>query len=161
MGQLETNYQTTKIYGVKLQPLQIIPTQGGPVLHMLRSDYALMPNFPHGFGELYFSEVTYGAIKAWKLHTIQNQLFAVPFGVMQFVLFDARDNSPSHGEVLTLTLGRPDHYMLLSIPCGIWYGFKALSNPCALLCNCADIAHDPNESQRLDLNSKVIPYSWQ
>ncbi|MBQ9537624.1 MAG: dTDP-4-dehydrorhamnose 3,5-epimerase family protein [Desulfovibrionaceae bacterium] len=157
---VEYTTQETSINGVKLQPLQVIDTPQGAVLHMLRGDYALMPTFPAGFGEIYFSEVHYGEIKAWKRHQLQQQLFAVPWGLLHLVLYDPREQSPTKGQVLSLSLGRPDHYNLLSIPCGIWYGFTAQSHPGALLCNCANIPHDPHESEHIPATSPLIPYSW-
>ena len=160
MEPLEKDFTETAICGVKIQPLRIIPTNGGPVLHLLRSDYALMPSFPQGFGEFYFSEVEYLAIKGWKCHKRQSQLFAVPFGKMKVVLYDGRTDSKSFGQILEITIGRPDNYCLLSIPTNIWYSFKAESQPSALLINCANIPHDPNESTNLPLNTEEIPYVW-
>lgn len=59
------------IDGVVLQDLRIIPADGGPVLHMLRADSPLF----RSFGELYFSEVEPGSVKAWKRHAVQTQPF--------------------------------------------------------------------------------------
>ncbi|MBQ7586295.1 MAG: dTDP-4-dehydrorhamnose 3,5-epimerase family protein, partial [Desulfovibrionaceae bacterium] len=135
--------------------------QGGPVLHLLRKDYALMPNFPENLGEIYFSQAEYGSIKAWKRHLSQSQLFAVPLGEMHIVIYDPRKDSQSYGQILELNLGRPDNYGLLKIPKGLWYGFRALTKPCALLCNCPDLPHDPKESEHLPFDSPLIPYSWK
>ena len=160
MESLEQTFHETAILGVKIQPLKIIPTVGGPVLHLLRSDYALMPTFPQGFGEIYCSEVEYLAIKGWKKHLRQTQLFAVPVGTLKIVLYDGRTDSKSFGQILEITLGRPDNYSLLKIPPNIWYSFKAESTPIALLINCADLPHDPSESQTLPLTTEEIPYTW-
>ena len=66
------------IIGVCFQPLKIIDTPGGPVLHMLRPDSPLRPGAGTADGELhlgevYFSEVLPGAVKAWKRHRRQTQ----------------------------------------------------------------------------------------
>ncbi len=144
------------IEGVTLQDLRIIPTDGGPVLHMLRSDSPLFQSF----GELYFSEVEPGHVKAWKRHSRQTQHFAVPVGRLKIVLYDDRDDSPSRGVVMETVLGRPDRYCLLCIPPGIWYGFTALGDQPALICNCTDIPHDPEEGERLSPDAGGIPYQW-
>lgn len=81
------------IEGVEVQDLRIIPTEGGPVLHMLRADSPLF----RSFGELYFSEVEPGHVKAWKRHSRQTQHFAVPVGMLKIVLYDDRADSPSRG----------------------------------------------------------------
>lgn len=152
-----TTAQTTAIDGVLLQNLRVIPTNGGPVMHMLRADSPLFA----GFGELYFSEVQPGAVKAWKQHSKQSQHFTVPVGQLKVVLFDDREGSPSRGKVLELVLGRPDNYSLLRIPPRLWYGFTALGESAALVCNCADIPHDPAEAIRKDVHAPDIPYSWE
>ena len=144
------------IAGVALQELGVIPADGGPVLRMLRPDWPLFA----GFGELYFSEVLPGAVKAWKLHSRQTQHLAVPVGRLMFVVYDARPDSASLGRVREYILGRPDCYRLLRIPPGLWYGFAALGSEAALVCNCADLPHDPAESARKPWDSPEIPYSF-
>ena len=53
-----------------------------------------------------------------------------------------------------------EHYGLLRIPVNVWYGFTAMGDAPALICNCADIPHDPTEGQRLPVNDPSIPYQW-
>lgn len=155
---LEQEKIPTILSGVWLQPLQVIQANGGPVLHFLRKDYALAPK--KGFGEIYFSEVLPGAVKAWKRHKQQTQLFAVPMGQIQIVLYDSRPDSPTNSQILSLPLGRPDNYKLLCIPPGLWYGFKAISPVPALIGNCVDIPHDPAEADKLPMDAPEIPYKW-
>lgn len=161
MNALETVARNVGIDGALLQSLGIIPTPGGPVLHMLRPGSALLPDFSKGFGEIYFSEVQPGHIKAWKRHTRQVQHFAVPTGLLRIVLYDGRPDSPTEGVVCELALGRPENYFLLRIPTGVWYGFAAMGDAPALICNCADIPHDPAEGQRLPVDDPSIPYCWK
>lgn len=153
--------QDMGIAGALFQPLAVIPTPGGPVLHMLRPHSPLLPDFTAGFGEIYFSEVLPGAVKAWKRHSRQTQLFAVPRGLLKIVLYDDRPGSPTRGVLCELALGRPEHYGLLRIPPGVWYGFTALGEEAALICNCADIPHDPAEGERRPPDDPAIPYAWE
>ena len=74
------------INGVELQDLAVIPTNGGPVMHMMRPASPLFGEI----GEVYFSEVEPGCVKAWKCHTRQTQRFAVPVGRLKIVLYDGR-----------------------------------------------------------------------
>ena len=114
------------IAGALLQPLKVISTEGGPVLHMLRPGSPLLPDFSKGFGEIYFSEVLPGHVKAWKQHTRQTQHFAVPAGLLKIVLYDDREGSATRGVLCELALGRPEHYGLLRVPLNVWYGFTAM-----------------------------------
>lgn len=146
-----------EIAGAVLAELSVIPTPGGPVLHMLKADSPLYM----GLGEVYFSEVEPGAVKAWKRHLRMTQHFAVPVGLMKIALHDDRPDSPTRGHTAEVLLGRPDHYRLLRIPPLVWYGFTAVSDGPALICNCADLAHDPAESERAGLDDPRIPYHWK
>jgi len=61
------------INGVKIQPLKQIKDERGSVMHMLRSD---SPYYEQ-FGEVYFSTVKQGVVKAWKQHKVMIHNFAV------------------------------------------------------------------------------------
>jgi dTDP-4-dehydrorhamnose 3,5-epimerase len=147
----------SSIHGVRLRELAQIATAGGPVLHMLRNDDPLYA----GFGEIYFSEILPGAVKAWKRHRLQTQLFAVPRGLVEVVICDTREHSPSRGAVESFMLGRPDAYRLLRIPPLLWYGFAARGETPGLVANCADLPHAPEESERLPRDTPLLPYSWK
>lgn len=157
------------VAGACLQPLGIREASGGPVLHFLRPGNPLRPDaLTHAgtasgltVGEVYFSEVEADTVKGWKRHTRQTQYFAVPVGRMRLVLYDGRPDSPTSGTSCRVILGRPDHYALLRVPVGVWYAFGSLDHAPALLCNGADIPHDPEEGQRLPLDSPEIPCTWE
>jgi len=153
--------QEMPIVGLILQSLCTIPTEGGPVLRMLRPDTPLLPDFSQGFGELYFSEVLPGKVKAWKRHRRQTQLFAVPCGLLELVFFDNRPGSATDQVLFHTLLGRPEHYALLRIPPMVWYGFRARGDQPALICNFADMPHDPAECERLPADSPAIPWLWK
>ena len=144
------------IEGVILTTLRQIGDERGAVLHMLRCD---APEFSR-FGECYFSEVRPGAVKAWKRHSIQTQNIAVPVGRIHMVIYDDRDGSGTRGQLQDLQLGRPDAYLRLQIPPGLWYGFACASEEPALLANCPDFPHDPSESELRPIGDPMIPYQW-
>ena len=86
--------------------------------------------------------------------------FAVPVGSMKVVVYDDRTESPSYNLVEEFILG-PENYYLLTIPSGVWYGFKAEGNQPAMIVNCATHPHDPEESLSLDFLNPSIPYTWK
>jgi dTDP-4-dehydrorhamnose 3,5-epimerase len=145
------------IAGVLLNPLKQIEDERGAVLHMLRCD---APFFTR-FGEVYFSVVLPQMVKAWKRHKSMTQHFAVPVGKIKLVLFDDRPLSSSHGQIEKHILGRPDHYYLLRLPPLVWYGFQGLGPEPALLANCADLPHDPNEVETLPDSTPYVPFKWE
>ena len=145
-----------EIEGLVLTPLREIKDDRGSVLHMLRADSTDFTQI----GECYFSEVSPGAIKAWKKHTVQTQNIAVPVGRIRLVIYDARENSATKNNLFVIELGRPDAYKRVRIPPEVWYGFTCISNSAALLANCADYPHIPMESEVLNYTDLLIPYNW-
>ena len=143
------------IEGVRIVPLAKIPDERGVVMHMLRAD---APHFER-FGEIYFSGVYPGAVKAWHLHAAMTINYAVPIGAIKLVLYDERPGSPTHGHLMELFLGDAN-YCLVTVPPGVWNGIKGVGTGMALVANCATIPHDPTEITRCDPFNNHIPYDW-
>lgn len=143
----------TTINGVVVTPLREIADARGAVLNMLRADAAEF----RSFGECYFSEIRPGYIKAWKRHHRQTQNLAVPVGRVRFVVHDPRESSPTKGLLDVIELGRPDAYMRLCIPPWLWYGFACISATPALVANCTDLPHDPEEGEAIGLDALGVP----
>lgn len=143
------------IEGVGIVPLQRVVDSRGMVLRMLRADD---PHFSR-FGEIYFSLVNAGAVKAWRMHVRTTANYAVPVGTIRLVLFDARPGSSTRGQTLDRMIGESD-YCLVTIPPGVWSGFRGESPEPALVANCTTEAHDPAEMDRREPDSADIPYRW-
>ena len=143
------------IDGVVITPLQQILDERGKIMHMMRSE---SQGFA-GFGEVYFSCIYPGVIKAWHIHTRMVLNYAVPIGRIKLALYDSREDSPTAGQTQTIFLG-PDNYCRVTIPAMIWNGFKGIGAEMAVVANCASIPHDPAEIQRRDPFDPSIPYDW-
>jgi dTDP-4-dehydrorhamnose 3,5-epimerase len=136
---------------ILVTPLPRIETRGGDVLHaMKQSDVGYA-----GFGEAYFSWVSIAAIKAWKRHTQMTMNLVVPIGQVRFVFRSINANGVEEFRVEEVGL---DRYARITVPPGIWFGFKGLQTPQSLILNIANIPHDPNEVERLKLSD--INYDW-
>ena len=143
------------IHGVRVTPLRRIPDERGMIMHMLRAD---APHFDR-FGEIYFSTVYPGAIKAWHIHRAMTLNYAVPHGMIKFVLFDERPDSPTGGQLMELFIGEAN-YVLVTVPPMVWNGFKGIGESTAIVANCATLPHDPQEIERMDPFRNHIPYDW-
>ena len=143
------------IDGVIVTPLRQIVDERGKVMHMLRRDSTVFQDF----GEIYFSTINPGAIKAWHIHKIMTLNYAVPYGLIKFVLYDGRDNSPTKGNIQEFFLG-PENYSLVTVPPLVWNGFKGLGTSPAVVANCATIPHAPAEIERRDPFDAAIGYDW-
>jgi dTDP-4-dehydrorhamnose 3,5-epimerase len=143
------------IDGVKIRQLRIIPDERGKILSMLRNDEGHFKKF----GEIYFSEIYPGVVKGWHIHERMTLNYAVVTGSIKLVLYDGRDGSSTKGEVQEIFLGR-ENYKLITIPPNVWNGFKCISTDPAIVANCSDIPHDPQEISRVDPHNNDIPYDW-
>ncbi len=144
------------IEGVFIEKLKKIEDSRGKVMHMLHCD---SPYFS-AFGEIYFSAINSGIVKAWRKYLKMTQCFAVPVGMIKLVIYDDREKSLTKGEAWEMELGE-ENYCLVKSPPMLWYGFKGISNTPALIANCTDIPHDPDEIKRLDPFDTAIPYIWK
>ena len=146
------------IEGVKVIKLGKFPDERGTIYHMLRaSDEHFVK-----FGEIYFSKIYKGAIKGWHTHKQITLNYCVVSGMVKLVLFDARENSPTKGNLMELFIG-DDNYCLVQIPIGVANGHKGVTET-ALLANVPDVPHDQlekNEMIRIDPNNNDIPYNWE
>ncbi len=143
------------IQGVEVVPLRKILDERGIVMHMLRNDSKLFTKF----GEIYFSVIFPGAIKAWHLHKEMTLHYAVVEGNIKLVLYDDRPSSPTYRQLQELFIGQ-DNYCLVRVPPGVINGFTALGKQKAIVANCADIPHRPDEIIRIGPFDTRIGYNW-
>jgi dTDP-4-dehydrorhamnose 3,5-epimerase len=147
--------KSNHIEGVAITPLRQIHDERGKIMHMLRND---SPGFL-GFGEIYFSCIHKGAIKAWHIHKEMTLNYACVVGKIKFVLVDLRPDSPTSGNYMEVYIG-PECYSLVTVPPMVWNGFKGVADDVSIVANCTDIAHRPDEIDRMDPFDPSIPYSW-
>ncbi|MBP2669015.1 MAG: dTDP-4-dehydrorhamnose 3,5-epimerase [Deltaproteobacteria bacterium] len=145
------------IDGVKIKQLKVIPDERGRLMEILREDDDIFMRF----GQVYLTTGYPGVVKAWHYHKVQNDHFCVVKGMMKVVLYDARDGSPTKGEVNEFFLGehRP---VVLRIPPLVYHGFKTISQEEALLINVSTqvYRHDGPDEFRVHPHENDIPYKW-
>ncbi|MDA9842433.1 WxcM-like domain-containing protein [Gammaproteobacteria bacterium] len=122
-------------------PLKVINNEKGNILHAMKST----DNGFDGFGEAYFSEIKFNETKGWKKHTKMTLNFIVPLGEVQVNIKENFDEMPS-----SYIIGE-SNYARLTIPPGLWVSFKGLSNHKSLILNIANIEHDPEESENIEI----------
>ena len=149
--------EIVEIEGVIIQQLKQITDKRGSVLHMLKNDSRLFKQF----GEVYFSEIHSGLVKAWKRHKKQSQNLVVPLGKIRLVIYDDRPNSNTHRKIAQYKLGRPKDYRLIHIPPMLWYGFQGIGDQTSMIANYTDLPHDPEEMESLSADTSQIPYQWK
>ncbi len=149
------------IHGCKITKLKTIGDERGSVRHMLRVDD---PHFQN-FGEIYFSTIKKGVVKAWHLHKEMTLNYACVSGEIMVALYDGREGSPTEGKLETYALNDSALYVLLTIPPYVWNGFRIPAElgglyEEAIVANCATLPHDPNEIMRVHPDDAKWPFDW-
>ena len=128
--------------GLLLSPERQIPTVGGAVFHAIKQT---SQGFT-GFGEAYFSLVDAGSVREWKRHTRMTLNLVVPVGRIAFLL--ARRDGERWSDFHYAVLG-PASYSRLTVSPHWYMTFVGLGPAQSILMNVADLAHDPEEAERL------------
>jgi dTDP-4-dehydrorhamnose 3,5-epimerase len=126
--------------------LNIVPTDGGNVLH------GYLKNNPDKIDihEVYFSTINKDQIRGWKMHKKMTVNLMVPIGKVKIhIVQESKDSFEYHRyeEILSQS-----PYFRLSISPGIWFAFEGISISESLICNIADLPHDPEEVLRKDFS---------
>jgi dTDP-4-dehydrorhamnose 3,5-epimerase len=100
---------SVSIVGVEFSPEKVITDERGAVLHMMKNNHRFMEQ---QFGEIYFSEINPGVTKGWKRHNKMTQRLCVPSGLIKFVMYDDREDSPSYRKVDLITVVFGMHFRI-------------------------------------------------
>jgi dTDP-4-dehydrorhamnose 3,5-epimerase len=145
------------IDGVIVKQLKVIPDDRGHLMEIIRSDDA----FFERFGQVYMTTTYPNVVKAWHLHRLQTDHMCAVHGMFRVALYDARDDSPTRGEIQEIYMGshRP---VVLRIPPGVYHGWICVSQEEGIVVNMTDYPYnrdDPDE-YRLPFDTGEIPYDW-
>jgi dTDP-4-dehydrorhamnose 3,5-epimerase len=145
------------ISGVQIKQLKVNADERGRLMEILRADDEVFVKF----GQVYMTTAYPGVIKGWHYHKLQTDNFSVVQGMIKLVLYDSREQSPTHGEFNEFFLG-VHNPILVRIPNLVYHGFKCVSQEEAIVVNCVTEVYNrknPDEI-RLDPFDKSIPYDW-
>ncbi|MFA5022233.1 MAG: dTDP-4-dehydrorhamnose 3,5-epimerase family protein [Patescibacteria group bacterium] len=149
------------IDGVKIKELKVLNDDRGFLMEMVRNDDEIFEKF----GQAYMTGVKRGVAKGWHYHKIQNDHFVCVWGKALVVLYDARVDSPTKGEVQEFILAAPSvlgQQLVLKIPKGVYHGFTAVDCDEARIINLPTEKYNYQEpdEHRCAWNSPEVPYQW-
>jgi len=141
-------------YRRKLKPIR---DERGFLVEILRSDWE---NFA-GFGQVYITTALPGVVKAWHYHKHQKDNFCVIKGKAKIALYDAREDSPTFGEIEEFIVEDGD-WLLITIPPMVMHGFKNIGDEEVYLLNTPNRLYNYEEpdEHRVPHDSPDIPYKW-
>ncbi len=146
------------IHGVQIKEVLHVPRDHGVITEVFRPEWD-----PTGMPviHIYQSRLLPGAIGAWSCHTRTVDRLFVTQGHLKAVLYDGREESPTHGMINEVLLGdaRP---AFVVIPVGIWHGLQNLGTSDALVLNLPTQAYNYQDPDhwRLPFDTDDIPYTW-
>ncbi len=126
-------------------------------MEILRRDE---PHFS-GFGQVYLTTVFPGVVKAWHYHKLQTDFFTCIKGMVKVALYDDREESPTKSVLNELFVGEYSP-CLVSIPAGVYHGWKCISECEAYVINVPTEPYNREEPDefRCDPHEGGIPYDW-
>lgn len=145
------------IDGVVIQTLARHPDDRGFFQEIIRKDDAF---FGEGFGQLSYSKMYPGVVKAWHIHKTQVDWWHVPFGRLRVALHDKRPGSPTAGLTQELFLGDDVTPVVLKIPPGVAHGCRAIGIEAAHLFYVTSCTYNPDEEGRIAYDDPEIGYDW-
>lgn len=155
--------KTDEILGVEIKLLKSFADDRGFFREIFRSTDTL---FEDGvFGQWSHSKMTHNVVKAWHYHHVQTDWWYVPFGKVETVLYDNREESPTYKTKLVIPMGDSQTFkdecfdVCVRIPPGVLHGCKVLSES-AHLFYITSHTYNPSEEGRIPYNSDLVGHDW-
>jgi dTDP-4-dehydrorhamnose 3,5-epimerase len=145
------------IEGAMTKKLNFIPDERGRLMEILRRDDGIFG----GFGQVYLTTTYPGVVKAWHFHKLQDDFITCIRGMLKLVLYDARKDSKTKGEINEFFIGEFNP-LLVKVPRMVYHGWKCVSQEEALVINVPTEPYNretPDE-YRVDPHQNDIPYAW-
>jgi dTDP-4-dehydrorhamnose 3,5-epimerase len=103
-----------------------------------------------------------GVIKGWALHRLHEDRYALLFGELEVVCYDAREDSPTFGAVSKTVLSE-HRRQLVNIPAGVWHADRNIGTRDAVIVNFPTQPYDHSapDKLRLPLDTPEIPYTFE
>ena len=174
------------IVGVKLKSLKTWPDDRGFFREIIRvsdpffTDENAIKEGENSapFFQWSHSKMAKNTVKAWHFHHRQVDWWYVARGIVEVVLFDNREESPTYKSKIDFVMGDPDHLpeglsscrdeqlrkddvncSVVKIPQGVLHGCKVLSEEAELFYITSQI-YNPNDEGRIPFNSELVSHNW-
>ncbi|NQY10402.1 MAG: dTDP-4-dehydrorhamnose 3,5-epimerase family protein [Flavobacteriales bacterium] len=128
---------------VIVRALKVISDDRGEVKHMLKATDDAFTKF----GEIYFSSVLPGKIKAWHKNKTTTVNYAVVSGNIKLVVYDGENSRE-------IFIGE-DNHQLVTIPPNVWRGFTAVGDQKAIVADLTDAPYNPDDLERADADALI------
>lgn len=100
-----------------------------------------------------------GVIKAFHYHNNQDDLWYCASGMIQAVMYDRREDSPTYQQTQVVPMGE-NNPVSLFIPKGVVHGYKVLGPTSALVIYATNQTYDPDDELRIPHDDSEIGFDW-
>jgi dTDP-4-dehydrorhamnose 3,5-epimerase len=146
------------IDGVRTREVRNVVTSNGVTTELFRPDWGIVDGTVE---QAIHVALRGGALSAWHQHRERWDFIFVVGGHLRLVLYDPREDSPTHRQVDVLHLS-PARPMLTAVPPWVWHGVQNLSNDVSSFVNLFDRPYDYDDPDewRLPPSAPEIPYTF-
>jgi dTDP-4-dehydrorhamnose 3,5-epimerase len=150
------------IGGVSFRPTRPVPHEDGHVAEVARADWEIVGG---PIVQVHTTTTFPGRIRAWGLHQRSTDRLFVAEGLVQIVVFDGRDGSPTFGRVNVFTVS-PKNPGLLVIGPNLYHGWKNIGTNEAIIINMPTSMYHHDSPDALDLPygseaaQRIVPFQW-
>jgi dTDP-4-dehydrorhamnose 3,5-epimerase len=147
------------IDGVAVVEVKNVVTGRGYLTEIYRADWNLAPA---NVAQVFQTMLEPGTVSAWHAHAKTTDRLFAAYGRILIVLFDARQGSPTYGELNQFRFGgvRP---ALVTVPAGVWHGVQNVASAPSMLLNLVSdcYSYEDPDHYRLPMNTQEIPFQFQ
>lgn len=115
-----------------------------------------------GFGQVYFTTTLPNVVKGWHFHKKQQDCICCVCGAIKLVVAEVCNHVLMHKEFIL-----SEHNLSrVVVPCGLWHGWRCISEKEAIIINVVDRAYDPKNPDEVksDPHGKIqgtcFAYDW-
>lgn len=152
------------IAGVSIRPLAWHADDRGNLVELYRESWDALESWDAiGVAQVYLTETHPGVVKAWHHHEKQMDRFVCVYGSVRLVLYDARPDSDTRGNLVEIVLSMERNARSVNIPPGVVHGWKCISNITAGVVNCVTHEWDGTDEFRrrpADGPADGVDYDW-
>jgi dTDP-4-dehydrorhamnose 3,5-epimerase len=154
--------RTVPIEGVRFRATRPVAHEDGYLTEVARTSWETLDS---PIVQVHVTTTFPERIRAWGIHRAVTDRLFVAAGLVTFVVFDGREESPTFGRVNQFVVG-PLNPGLLVIPPNLYHGWKNIGPADAVIINMPDRMYDYEAPDAFDLSwdseaaRRTIPHRW-
>lgn len=150
------------IEGVLFRPVRPVSHEDGVLTEIAKTQW---PQIGDPIVQIHVTTTLPGRIRAWGLHRISTDRLFLIKGLVSFVVYDGRLDSPTYNNFNEFKLSERNPALII-IPPNLYHGWKVIGTDEAYIINMPTSSYIYDEPDALDLPydsslaEQVVPFRW-